>query len=93
MGKAQTLQFLSSHPGAVDGAVQVGGMATGIIQAFQQTGRKVPPIADSGATPGALAYWNENKDDYEGVALGIAPAQIADAACGTSRWGCSTGAA
>jgi ribose transport system substrate-binding protein len=79
VGKAQTLQFLSSHPGQVDGAVQTGGMATGIIQAFQQTGRKVPPIADSGATPGALAYWNENKNDYEGVALGIAPAQLADA--------------
>jgi ribose transport system substrate-binding protein len=78
VGKAQTLQFLSSHPGQVDGAVQTGGMATGIIQAFQQTGRKVPPIADSGATPGALAYWNQNKDKYEGVALGIAPAQFAD---------------
>jgi ribose transport system substrate-binding protein len=79
VGKAQTLQFLSSHPGQVDGAVQTGGMATGIIQAFQQTGRKVPPIADSGATPGALAFWSQNKDKYEGVALGIAPAQFADA--------------
>ena len=29
VGKAQTLQFLASHPGNVDGAVQVGGMATG----------------------------------------------------------------
>ena len=80
VGKAQTLQFLASHPGNVDGAVQVGGMATGIIQAFQQTGRKVPPIADAGATPGALAYWNENKDKYKGVALGQPPAQMAEAA-------------
>ena len=80
VGKAQTLQFLASHPGSVDGAVQVGGMATGIIQAFQQTGRKVPPIADAGATPGALAYWNENKDKYKGVALGQPPAQMAEAA-------------
>jgi ribose transport system substrate-binding protein len=78
VGKAQTLQFLSSHPGSVDGAFQVGGMATGIIQAFQQTGRKVPPVADSGATPGALAYWSQNKD-YEGVALGQPPGQMADA--------------
>jgi ribose transport system substrate-binding protein len=54
-------------------------MATGIIQAFQQTGRKVPPIADSGATPGALAFWSQNKDKYEGVALGLPPAQFADA--------------
>jgi ribose transport system substrate-binding protein len=80
VGKAQTLQFLASHPGNVDGAVQVGGMATGIIQAFQQTGRKVPPIADAGATPGALAYWNEHKGDYKGVALGQPPAQMAEAA-------------
>lgn len=79
VGKAQTLQFLSAHPGQVDGVVQTGGMATGIIQAFQQTGRKVPPIADSGASPGALAYWNANKDSYQGVALGIAPGQFADA--------------
>ena len=55
-------------------------MATGIIQAFQQTGRKVPPIADAGATPGALAYWNQNKDKYKGVALGQPPAQMAEAA-------------
>jgi ribose transport system substrate-binding protein len=80
VGKAQTLQFLASHPGNVDGAVQVGGMATGIIQAFQQTGRKVPPIADAGATPGALAYWNQNKGKYKGVALGQPPAQMAEAA-------------
>jgi ribose transport system substrate-binding protein len=80
VGKAQTLQFLASHPGNVDGAIQVGGMATGMIQAFQQTGRKVPPIADSGATPGALAYWNENKDKYKGVALGLPPGQMAEAA-------------
>ena len=80
VGKAQTLQFLASHPGNVDGAVQVGGMATGIIQAFQQTGRKVPPIADAGATPGALAYWNEHKGEYKGVALGQPPAQMAEAA-------------
>jgi ribose transport system substrate-binding protein len=79
VGKAQTLQFLSSHPGQVDGVVQSGGMATGIIQAFQQTGRKVPPIADSGATPGALAFWSQNKDKYEGVAVGLPPAQLADA--------------
>jgi ribose transport system substrate-binding protein len=79
VGKAQTLQFLASHPGNVDGAFQVGGMATGMIQAFQQTGRKVPPIADSGATPGALAYWNENKDKYKGVALGLPPGQLAEA--------------
>jgi ribose transport system substrate-binding protein len=79
VAKAQSLQFLSSHPGNVDAAYQVGGMATGIIQAFQQTGRKVPPVADAGATPGALAYWNEHKTDYQGVAQGQPPGQLAEA--------------
>jgi ribose transport system substrate-binding protein len=79
VAKAQTLQFLASHPGQISGVIQTGGMATGIIQAFEQTGRKVPPVADSGATPGALAYWNEHKGQYKGVAQGLPPAQMADA--------------
>jgi ribose transport system substrate-binding protein len=86
VAKAQTLQFLASHPGQINGAIQTGGMATGIIQAFQQTGRKVPPVADSGATPGALAYWNEHKGEYKGVALGNPPGQLAEAV-----WNLATG--
>ena len=38
------------------------------------------------------AYWNENKDDYEGVALGIAPAQFADGHVEHRAAACSTGA-
>jgi ribose transport system substrate-binding protein len=78
VAKAQTLQFLTSHPQQIDGAIQVGGMATGIMQAFIQTGRKVPSVADSGATPGALAYWSQHKGSYKGVALGLPPAALAD---------------
>jgi len=78
VAKAQTLEFLTAHPQTVNGAIQVGGMATGIIQAFMQTGRTVPTIADSGATPGALAYWSEHKSTYKGVALGLPPGQMAD---------------
>jgi ribose transport system substrate-binding protein len=77
--KTQMLQFLSAHPQPIDGAIQVGGMATGMIQAFQQTGREVPPIADLGASPGALAYWNEHKGDYEGVAIAWPPAAQTEA--------------
>ena len=78
VAKAQTLEFLTAHPQTVNGAIQVGGMATGIIQAFMQTGRTVPTIADSGATPGALAYWSQHKSTYKGVALGLPPGQMAD---------------
>jgi ribose transport system substrate-binding protein len=81
VAKTATLEFLTSHPQPIDGAVQTGGMATGIIQAFLQTGRKVPVIADDGATPGALAYWAAHRSTYKGVALGIAPA-----AATTATW-------
>lgn len=79
VAKTATLEFLTSHPQPIDGAVQTGGMATGIIQAFNQTGRKVPVIADDGATPGALAYWSAHKSTYKGVALGIAPNALTNA--------------
>jgi ribose transport system substrate-binding protein len=77
--KTQTLQFLSAHPQPIHGAFQVGGMASAMIQAFQQTGRTPPPIADLGASPGALAYWNEHKGSYKGVALALSSVGIADA--------------
>ncbi len=79
VAKTATLEFLTSHPQPIDGAIQTGGMATGIIQAFTQTGRKVPVIADDGATPGALAYWAAHKSTYKGVALGIAPNGLTNA--------------
>ena len=80
VAKAQVLEFLASHPQPVDAAIQTGGMATGIMQAFVQTGRTVPAIADQGATPGALAYWNQHKSTYDMVANAIPPAQSAQAA-------------
>jgi ribose transport system substrate-binding protein len=77
--KTQALQFLSAHPQPIRGAFQVGGMASAMIQAFQQTGRTPPPIADLGASPGALAYWNEHKGSYKGVALALSSEGIAGA--------------
>jgi ribose transport system substrate-binding protein len=79
VAKTATLEFLSAHPQPVDGAIHVGGMGLGILQAFTQTGRPVPTIADDGATPGLLAYWNAHKDTYKGLALGLPPGQIAQA--------------
>jgi ribose transport system substrate-binding protein len=79
VAKTATLEFLTAHPQSIDGAIQTGGMATGIIQAFLQTGRKVPVIADVGATPGALAYWAAHASSYKGVALGIAPNDLTNA--------------
>ena len=60
--KAAALQYLSTHPAGVDAVLQAGGMTTGIIQAHQQLGKPVPPIADVGATQGSLAYFEANKE-------------------------------
>lgn len=76
VAKAATLEFLAAHPQPVNGAIETGGMSTGIIQAFQQTGRSVPTIADDGATPGALAYWKAHASTYKGSAVAIAPADL-----------------
>lgn len=60
--KGATLQFLSTHPAGVDGVLQAGTMTPGIIQAYAQLGKPVPPIADIGSTQGSLAYFAKNKD-------------------------------
>lgn len=62
LAKAAVLKFLASHPGKIDAVVNMGVMAPGIIGAFQQTGRTVPPVTESGAFQGSLAYWLANKD-------------------------------
>ena len=60
--KGATLQFLSTHPAGVDGVLQAGVMTPGVIQAYEQLGKPVPPIADVGSTEGSLAYFAKNED-------------------------------
>jgi ribose transport system substrate-binding protein len=71
--KTAVLQFLASHPGKIDGVFQVSGMTPGIISAFEQVGREVPPVADINPGAPSLVYWNENKDSYNGSGVAIAP--------------------
>jgi len=71
--------FLASYPGQIDAVLQMGGMSTGIINAFQQVGRDVPLVTMNGATAGALSYWLENKDTYSPGGTAGAPEQQADA--------------
>jgi ribose transport system substrate-binding protein len=71
VAKSAVLQFLSTHPGTVDGVWQDSSMAQGVISAFEQTGRKVPPVADTSADLASLAYWlHHEKDGYKGTANG-----------------------
>ena len=80
VAKSTTIQFLTAHPQSVEAMLEVGGMAVGVMQAFQQAGRPVPAVAGVSAEKGVMAYWNQNKDTYKAVELARAPGPvIADA--------------
>lgn len=68
--KAAVLKFLGTHPQKVDAIASVGAMAAGIISAFQQAGRPVPPLAEGAALKGFLAYWHQNRASYRSSATG-----------------------
>jgi ribose transport system substrate-binding protein len=66
---AETLKWLSAHPDVkVDAVIQHGIMMAGIIQAFQQAGRPIPPISGGGCQGGELSWWLKNKSTYKSVA-------------------------
>lgn len=71
--KTAVLQFLASHPGKIDGVFQVSGMTPGIISAFKQVGRQVPPVGDINPGAPSLVYWNDNKGSYHGSGVAISP--------------------
>jgi ribose transport system substrate-binding protein len=62
--KSAVLQFLSTHPEPIDAVLQIGVMTPGVIQAFEQLGRPVPVIADSGATHASVGYAHDHADSY-----------------------------
>jgi ABC-type sugar transport system substrate-binding protein len=56
--KSETLKWLAAHPGVEIAAVlQHGVMSSGIISAFEQAGRTVPPISFGGCQGGELSWW------------------------------------
>jgi ribose transport system substrate-binding protein len=67
--KAETLKWLAAHPDTkIDGVIQNGIMMAGIIQAFQQAGRPVPPVSGGGCQGGELSWWLKNRATYKSVA-------------------------
>ncbi|MCW2891444.1 MAG: ribose transport system substrate-binding protein [Trebonia sp.] len=68
-GTAKTVvaQYIASHPQPLAGAIQDGGMMSGIIQAFQSTGATVPTIADGECGGGDLSWWLAHKSTYQTV--------------------------
>jgi ribose transport system substrate-binding protein len=69
-GTAKTVvaEYLAAHPQPVAGAVQDGGMMSGIIEAFQAQGLNVPVIADGECYAGDLSWWLAHKSAYKTVA-------------------------
>lgn len=61
--KTAMQQFLVSHPGQIDGVLQNGIMAQGVIQAFLQVGREVPIVSMNGAQAGDLSYFADHVDE------------------------------
>jgi len=72
IGKSETLKYLATHPEKIDGVLSTAAITSGMMSAFEQTGRPVPPIADTGASKASLAFWRDNFDSYRGSA-GIVP--------------------
>lgn len=82
--KAAVLQFLSTHPAGVDGVLQSGTMGLGVLNAFQQLGKKVPPLADLGSSRGTVAYAHQNSSTFQqfgtstpDTAIGVAIGKVA----------------
>ncbi len=59
--KSQMLQYLSTHPQPIAAATALAGEGSATMQAFQQVGRTIPPLAEVGMDKGVLGYWNHNQ--------------------------------
>lgn len=76
--KTVILQYLSSHPTQQLAAVlQNGGTGIGIIQAFLQAGKTVPPISLGGCAGGCVGWWATNASKYQAAGSELTGAQVA----------------
>jgi ribose transport system substrate-binding protein len=80
--KEQTLKFLATHPGRVDGVMQTAIMSVGIMSGFEQIGRPMPIVTDVAAQKGSLGYWRENKGTYHGIGAGLGAKPLSLAVAG-----------
>ena len=66
--KTAVAQYIAAHPGQINGVLQDGGMAAGVIDAFQSAGQKVPVVSDGECYAGDLSWWLAHKSTYKTVA-------------------------
>lgn len=61
VAQQEVLKFLSTNPGKIDGVLTQSAQETGVLQAFLQSGRDVPPM-NVGGESGAACYWRQHPD-------------------------------
>lgn len=69
VAKQVLLGYLNTHPQQVAGVIPAGPFSSGIFQAFQQSGKTVPVIANNGLDVSGLAYWIQHESSYNGIAV------------------------
>jgi ribose transport system substrate-binding protein len=79
LAKQETLKYLATHPAKVDAVASLAGMGSGVLQAFKQSGRPVPLIAELGLDQGVLGYWRQNQGAYHAASAGLPPTAAARA--------------
>lgn len=81
VAKGETLKFLATHGGTkISGVFQAGGgMAGGIISAFNDAQLPVPPVGELGASKSHLGYWNQNRETYKTVGAELTQGSLARA--------------
>src|SRR4051794_19014925 len=77
--KSETLKWLSTHPQKLDGVAMMPGEAVGVLQAFKQVGRPIPPAAEVGFDRGFLGYWQQNQSHYHAASTSLPPVPAARA--------------
>ena len=77
--KSETLKYLGTHPARLDGVTIMPGEAVGVLQAFKQTGRPVPPAAEVGMDKGFIGHWQRNQASYHASSTSLPPVPAARA--------------
>jgi ABC-type sugar transport system substrate-binding protein len=85
IAKSEMLKYLATHPQKLDAVLEVAVMAPGVMRAFQQTGRPMPIIPDTGLSKASLGYWNQHKATYPDVGYTIPPVPAARAVVDVAR--------
>lgn len=77
--KSETLKYLGTHPQPLQGLTVMPGEAVGVLQAFKQVGRAIPPTAEVGFDRGFLGYWRQNQGAFHGSSTSLPPVPAARA--------------